>query len=759
MKAGTAVTSLIAARHHVIRAAILCLGIAMMSGEASAFPTRDELLFEMSRVWHVARLFHPNTAANPGAWDTAFVQALEQMPAAPTRQEAEPILTRWLEALDDPVTVIATSTPGPASVSAGSWEPRVEVLGPRAYHVSFGHIPAASTTEGLLRQVKELRERISDARSVVIDLRSPGSSRMLRYGAALLVDRGGLLEPLLASAPEAPQARSRYHSGFASETAKAGSGGYFSGVRLRPIRMDVKPTGNSDARVVFITNRQTALPLIAVALQREGRAAIVSEDARFETYYQGLDRAFLKVGTWNVQLRTAEVSWDGGPAPATPDAVAPPERIEEIARSFLAGYPPRVARTAAPAPSSTVAKWMFEDRLPTRGERLFAAFKVWWVFNEFFAYRDLADRPWKDALAAALPRIELAATQDEYLDALYELLAFTDDGHTILEGPAVTRRFAVSLPLQARMVEGSLVVVARDADAERADVAIGDVIEQIDGATVELRLASFRSRRAVSTPANFRSQAPGVFAGRDGTSVRLVLRRGDGSAREVTLARKAWVPSGAPTAPPPVSRILPSGYGYVDLRRLEVAGVDAMFQELGETPAIIFDMRGYPRGTMWAIAPRLATSETPVAALFTRRVAAPGFGLDGDSAELMRFAQRMAPSLKARYRGRTVMLIDERAVSQSEHAGLFLRAANGTRFIGSPTTGANGDVTYLSLPGGLTVWMTGHAVTWPDGSQLQRRGIQPDVEVFPTLAGIRERRDEVLDKAIEFLDRELGKAR
>ena len=40
---------------------------------------------------------------------------------------------------------------------------------------------------------------------------------------------------------------------------------------------------------------------------------------------------------------------------------------------------------------------------------------------------------------------------------------------------------------------------------------------------------------------------------------------------------------------------------------------------------------------------------------------------------------------KPLYRGRTVMLIDERAISQSEHTGLFFEAANGTTFIGSPT--------------------------------------------------------------------------
>ena len=97
------------------------------------------------------------------------------------------------------------------------------------------------------------------------------------------------------------------------------------------------------------------------------------------------------------------------------------------------------------------------------------------------------------------------------------------------------------------------------------------------------------------------------------------------------------------------------------------------------------------------------------------------------------------------------MLIDERTISQAEHTGLFFEAANGTKFIGSPTQGANGDVTNFWLPGGISVRFSGQGVWHADGRQLQRVGLQPTVEVRPTLAGIRAGKDEVLDRAIEYL--------
>jgi len=99
-----------------------------------------------------------------------------------------------------------------------------------------------------------------------------------------------------------------------------------------------------------------------------------------------------------------------------------------------------------------------------------------------------------------------------------------------------------------------------------------------------------------------------------------------------------------------------------------------------------------------------------------------------------------------------VTLVDERAISQSEHTALWIEAAHGTTFVGSPTAGANGDVTNASLPGGGRLYFTGHDVRHADGRQLQQVGIVPDVEVRPTVAGIRAGRDEVLEVALKWVD-------
>jgi C-terminal processing protease CtpA/Prc len=241
------------------------------------------------------------------------------------------------------------------------------------------------------------------------------------------------------------------------------------------------------------------------------------------------------------------------------------------------------------------------------------------------------------------------------------------------------------------------------------------------------------------------------LSGAVGSTGVVVVRGADGVARTVHVKRSA-AGTGSPQREGEVVRVLPRNIGYADLERLEVADVPAMFERLRDTAGIIFDMRGYPRGTAWAIAPRLNTRKPPFVAIFERPVMTAG-----STTERAMFTQAIPSGSGWIYTKPTAMLIDERAISQSEHTGLFLKGANGTVFVGSATSGANGDVTTTTLPGGLRVSFTGQDVRWADGHQLQRVGLVPDVMVKPTLAGIRAGRDEVLDRAVETLAKAGGR--
>ncbi|MBV9613105.1 MAG: hypothetical protein JO091_11570, partial [Acidobacteriaceae bacterium] len=117
------------------------------------------------------------------------------------------------------------------------------------------------------------------------------------------------------------------------------------------------------------------------------------------------------------------------------------------------------------------------------------------------------------------------------------------------------------------------------------------------------------------------------------------------------------------------------------------------------------------------------------------------------------FVQKIPTSEKWKYKGKTVMLIDERTEGEAEHAGLLFEAANKTEFIGTPSAGADGDVASFVVPGGITISFSGQDVRHATGGKLQRLGLQPAVNVAPTIAGLRKGRDEVLEKAVEYVSK------
>ena len=104
------------------------------------------------------------------------------------------------------------------------------------------------------------------------------------------------------------------------------------------------------------------------------------------------------------------------------------------------------------------------------------------------------------------------------------------------------------------------------------------------------------------------------------------------------------------------------------------------------------------------------------------------------------------------YKGKVVILINEITLSQAEYTTMALRNAPRATVIGSTTAGADGDISKFSLPGGVATAISGLGVYYPDGRETQRVGIIPQIVVKPTIKGIVEGRDELMEKALEIIN-------
>jgi C-terminal processing protease CtpA/Prc len=100
-----------------------------------------------------------------------------------------------------------------------------------------------------------------------------------------------------------------------------------------------------------------------------------------------------------------------------------------------------------------------------------------------------------------------------------------------------------------------------------------------------------------------------------------------------------------------------------------------------------------------------------------------------------------------------VFLTDGRAISYAESVMGYVADRKLGTIIGSTTAGANGNVTTFAVPGGFRIAFTGMRVTGHDGQTPHHlTGITPHITARKTIAGLREGRDEVLARALEWID-------
>lgn len=729
----------------------------------------------LAKVWGAVKFFHPFLAYREIDWDKALVETIPKVNAAKTPQEYEAAVNSMLAALGDKNTRARISGEKPKAENqtpaSDNKEPiRLEngILVIDSIAVARAITSANNRRAEFLNKTNEL---VPQAKAVLIDLRSGGAlDEDVTYYLNFYLQES--LPSILDKNVPTASVRYRIHSGYAPQTGST-SGGYYSGLIT-----DAPQTlaGNNKAKappMVFLVNENSPVPTEMLSgLQAANAAFVVQEGESAEE--TGVATYAIKLPeNVEVRMRTSELVSADGTTGFAADRVAPKGEAERAARQMIAEnkfVSNRLKNASANAAQiSQKDKIYAEMEFPAAEYRLLALFRFWNVINLFFPYKHLIDKPWNDVLPRYIAKFEANKDAADYQLTVREMVAEIQDSHGGVRFPSVSKsaeRLGRFLPpLALKFIENQTVVEQVLDDVK--DVKAGDVITAVDGVPIEKFRENYARYFAASTKqALMRNIHFDLLRGQENSRRKLTLSGIDGATREVEVvlsvspADPRWAKIINKEKTLPVFTVLPSGYGYVDLARLTVAEVDKMFDAVKNAPAVIFDMRGYPQGTAWEIAPRLTERKTVPAALFSRPVRTAKDLIDSDLAggANFTFMQMLLEPKGDIYKGKVVMLINEFAQSQSEHTALFFEAATDVTFIGTPTAGANGDVTRMTLPGNVTVGFSGHEVRHADGRQLQRLGIQPHIKVAPTIRGLFiENRDEVLEAAIKFLQTNVKK--
>jgi C-terminal processing protease CtpA/Prc len=723
-----------------------------------------ERIAKTCQLWGHLKYFHPYTNQNSIDWEKAFTTNIGEIVYARNQSEYETAVQKMLNELHDPATTVI-DMPIISESKDTIKSPQISFLEDSILLVSIHNYRSLEDFNYCTEQFMTLCSKIPLSSGVIFDLRN---------NAVLISELNGWLnyyfpvfEQYLSNQTlTIPGLRTRFHDGFQPEYGST-SGGYSSGTYILGEKKIAPAKGAVNQRIIFIVNKDSEIPKCALALQKTGQGIILSTDSLSDgSFISTFD--FDLDSNVQVKLRLDELAIDYR---LTADYLLPvgiqESEIMEIARQYLKGNLKSGQKVIAGTIRSEPKIFNSESSIksayyPDFEHRLLAIAKIWTIIDYFFAYKELMDDDWNKVLKEFIPRFALASDSLEYNLVVAEMYKHIQDGHGVIESDILSNYYGTAAPpIIIRFIENLPVVVATFNDSIFAvkGIEAGDVILEIDGENISDRIHERTKYLASSNNSALnRYISRKLLNGKDSTFVTLKIQKNNGKVETVILPRynyfsqysRDFLKNGRNDLP--ITRLINKNIGYADLDRLTVDMIDKMFIDFKDTKAIIFDMRGYPNGTAWHIAPHLTNKKKVHAANF-RRYSPMNMQIEDDFTEnLSIFSQTLPAPKLPYYQGITVMLIDERTQSQSEHTGLFFEAANNTKFIGSQTAGANGDVTNFQIPGNITLYFSGHDVRHSDGRQLQKIGLVPDILVKPTINGIRNGKDEILLKAIEYVE-------
>ena len=389
---------------------------------------------------------------------------------------------------------------------------------------------------------------------------------------------------------------------------------------------------------------------------------------------------------------------------------------------------------------------------PDAGFRLLTVYKYWNMINYYFPYKHLMDKDWNTALNMYIPKFNAAKDELAYEFAAVQMIGDIQDTHANLWGgnnKIMEWKGTFYPPVHTRFVENKLVVVDyyNTALKEKTGLEIGAVINKINGKTVEAIIKENQKYYPASNqPTRLRDMSRDLLRSTKETAEIEYTQNGKTQTKMLNLydVKELDYYSWYSKSEGKCYKLIGEDIGYVTLANIQAEDILNIKGAFKETNGLVIDIRNYPSTFVpFLLGSFLMPEETAFVKFTNGNINNPG--------EFTYTSPLSIPSSKKPYKGKVVVLMNELSQSQAEYTAMAFRAGPNTTVMGSTTAGADGNVSRIVLPGGLRTMISGIGIYYPDGKETQRVGIVPDIEVLPTIEGIKQGKDELLEKAIEFI--------
>lgn len=385
-----------------------------------------------------------------------------------------------------------------------------------------------------------------------------------------------------------------------------------------------------------------------------------------------------------------------------------------------------------------------EEDYPNESKRILALFRYWNIINYFYPYKKIMDQNWDITLAEFIPQIVKAQDALSYHLSFREFTTKINDSHSFFYSSTYNLWNGYYYPpFAVRTIENKMVITYTMPTVNT--VKVGDVITKMDGIEIEHYRDSLRRYAHGSNEIAVKNNLNElILYGKNGEFSVSVSDGINENTYSVNRNSSSYNMIQVGSNPSPKWRdTLVNGnckFGIVNMSKLETTDVQTMFDSLWDSDAIVFDIRNYPNGTLWSIVDYLFQSPIHMANFTTPDNTYPG--------RLYWEEATIGAGTTSPYSGKIILLFDERTLSQAEYTCMGIGQFPGAIKIGSTTAAADGNVAFIYLPGKIQACATFLGTYYPDYTPTQRVGIIPDIEVHPTIQGIRAGRDEVMETAL-----------
>jgi len=463
------------------------------------------------------------------------------------------------------------------------------------------------------------------------------------------------------------------------------------------------------------------------------------------------------------------------------------EKIKEIYQNRHQGTHYYIKKAYYDGNPEFINEQPYSTSFPDKNLRLLALYRYWNIIQYFFPYKYLTDKNWDEVLREYIPKFINAKTALEYQLTVLQLAGETNDTHArhflganeidLLRGtryaPFRTNeidslRGTRYAPFRIRFIENKLTVTDyfKPELKETAGLEIGDFITHINGKEIEYIIDSIKSYYPASNEAARMYYIAPDLVRSNNHSIHIVYNSsGTIKQKELTLYERSDLNMNEISNKLSYDSIMIDKdsmfIGYITLETINETEISHIKKSFMNAKGIIIDIRNYPATFVpFSLGNYFTSKRKPFARFTTANLNNPGefnFSrnvsfLDNNAGNPYSSNIFETPRSEKYFQGKLVVIVNEETISQAEYTAMAFRAGDNTVIIGSQTQGADGNVSFIPLPGGLKAGISGIGVYYPDGRGTQRIGIVPDIEVKPTIKGIIDGKDELLEKAIEIIN-------